>query len=152
VEGRGVDFEFEEFISLALIGTGVEIRLGEISADSAGPILQIIALPADLPEGTYHFHAVTDDHEIVSPTLQVLGPAIMNEEGVQGQRDEDDPLLAPMPTFAPDVVPGSISQAETQSTAQEMPVSNPNSAVFLVLSILAVEILASLGLKVVRKR
>ena len=102
VEVRGVDFEFEELVTLALVGQEYELPLGEIAADTEGIFLQIVTLPTDLKEGVYHFRAVTDDHEILSPALTVKGPPIMSEEGSsQGPREDEDALLAPMPTVAP---------------------------------------------------
>jgi hypothetical protein len=109
VDVRGVDFEPEELATLALTGPSSEISLGEVTADTEGIFLQIIALPSDLPEGIYMFRAVTDDHEISSPELMVAGAPILNEEG-EGQREEEDLLLAPMPTT---------------STQQQIPVSGP---------------------------
>ena len=152
VEVRGVDFESEELVTFSLIGDMFELPLGEIVADTDGIFLQIIALPTDLAAGTYNFPAVTDDHEILSPALLVQGSAIISEAGGQGEPDEDDGLLAPMPTFAPGVVPGGVSQAAAQPASQEPPASNPNSAAFVVLGLLVMGAFVALGLRVLRKR
>jgi hypothetical protein len=114
--------------------------------------LQIIALPTDLAAGTYNFRAVTDDHEILSPALLVQGSAIISEAGGQGEPDEDEGLLAPMPTFAPGVFPGGVSQAAAQPAPQEGPASNPDSAAFVMLGLLVMGAFAALGLRVVRQR
>ncbi|HEX9838326.1 MAG TPA: hypothetical protein VGA72_03215 [Anaerolineales bacterium] len=152
VEVRGVDFEFEELISLALIGHEFEYPLGEITADTDGIFLHIVTLPTDLTEGSYNFRAITDDHEILSPALLIQGSAIISEAGGQGERDEDDGLLAPMPTFAPGVVPGGVSQAAAQLAPQETPVSSRNSDVLVVLGLLVMGVFAALGLRVLGKR
>ena len=95
---RGVGFGFEETVRLGLIGPDIEIPIGELVADTEGSFLQIVTLPADIREGTYHVRAMTDDHEILSPVLTVQGGPIASDEGGEA-RDEDDALLAPMPTY-----------------------------------------------------
>jgi hypothetical protein len=115
VDVRGVAFEREESINLMLVNGQSAIPFGEIVADSDGMFLQSLIVPVDLPEGTYNFLAITDDHNITSPDLVVKGPPITTAEGGgQGLRDEDDPLLAPMPTFAPGVAP-AIAPGPTQT-------------------------------------
>ena len=42
IDVRGVDFEFEEVVTLALIGAEVEIPFGEVRADTEGIFLQIV--------------------------------------------------------------------------------------------------------------
>ena len=121
VDVRGVDFEFEEQVTLALVGTEIEIPLGEITADTDGIFLQIVTLPIDLKEGAYHFQAITDDHEVLSPSFIVQGSAISGEEGGgQGLRDEEDSLLAPMPTPGPAASPTPVPSTPVES----MPVFN----------------------------
>lgn len=159
VEVRGIDFEFEEQVSLILIGSRVEIPLGEIAADTEGVFLQIVTIPPDLMEGVYQFRAVTDDHQILSPELLVQGPVILNEEGGgQGQREEDDGLLAPMPTFAPGVVPNDAlsNQATTlqapQPTSQSLTKTGNLPELSVVMILLGVGVLVVLGVKIARKR
>jgi hypothetical protein len=145
---RGVEFDYEQSVSLYLERTGIVVQLGEVVTDLEGVFLHIVVLPADLPEGVYKVRAVTTHHDVLSPALTVQGPAILTEGGGQGERDEDDGLLAPMPTFAP----GVSSTPLPQTTALERPVSQRNSTT-LVYSILAgVIILALLGIRVLKKR
>jgi len=153
VDVRGVDFEFEEVITLMLVSSQTAIPFGEIVADTEGVFLQTIILPVDLAEGTYNFLAITDDHNITSPDLTVQGPAVVAEgEGGQGLRDDDDPLLAPMPTFAPGVVPGGV----VPPTVQPMPTNDStfsrNPAIMILVGLLAAVVLITLGLRVMRKR
>jgi len=147
IDLRGVDFESEELISLALIGSGVEIQLDEITADSDGIFLQIITLPADLPEGTYHFRAVTDDHEILSPEILIQGSAIMHEAD-EGQRDEGEPLLAPMPTLVPGVAPAQPAQ----EASPEEPVSTHNQNVMNISVLVVVGIFIVFGFRRMRRQ
>jgi len=150
---RGVDFEFEQAVALALIGPGVEIPVGEITTDAEGVFLQIVTLPVDLKEGAYQFRAVTGDHEILSPALLVQGPAILEEGGSQDQREEDDGLLAPMPTFAPGVVPGGAAQPTVQpSTTTTASVPSRNLVPVALIVLLVAGVLAVFGSSVVRKR
>lgn len=119
VDIRGVAFDYEEFVQLYLERQGVIVQLGEINADLEGIFIYTASIPVDLPQGVYNIRAVTDHHDILSPPLTVQGQPTSSEEGGQGTRDEDDGLLAPMPTYAPGVVPGGA--------VQTMPVVQPNS-------------------------
>ena len=154
IEVRGVDFEREELITLMLVGSKTAIPIGEIVADVDGIFLQVVILPVDLAEGTYNFLAITDDHNITSPNLTIQGSAIMNEEGGgQGLRDEDDPLLAPMPTFPPGVVPGGVVQPTVQSAlagTDSVSGKSPIAAIYYALAIVGVLVL--FGLRIMRKR
>ena len=142
VDVRGVSFGMEESVTLALIGSGVEISLGELIADAEGGFRHIAMLPSDLVEGTYYFRATTSHHWVISPPLTVWGTAI-TEGGEQGPRDEDDGLLAPMPTFAPDAPTVSVPQAPVVATpAVEW---NPNILILVVLMVIG--IVAVLGLR-----
>ncbi len=145
IDLRGVDFEAEELISLALIGSDVEIQLNEVTVDSEGVFLQVVTLPADLPEGTYYFRAVTDDHEVLSPAILVQGSAIMNEE-VEGQRAEEEPLLAPMPTFAPGIAPTQ----PPQTASPTKPASNWNLEIIISVLVIA-GIIMVFGLRRMKK-
>lgn len=149
VDVRGVDFEPEELIILALVGNGAEFPLGEIVANEEGIFLQIITLPVDLLEGDYRFRATTDDHEIMSPVLTVFGMAAA--EGGEPLRDEDDPLFAPMPTFAPGVVPGGVSQPTAQAAPRGASVSNLNLVLLVALVFLVAASLLLVKSRVARK-
>lgn len=151
VDVRGVEFDYEESVTLALIGLEKDMLVGEITTNVEGEFMHIAVLPSDLAEGTYYFRATTSHHWAISPPLTVWGTAYM-EGGGQGLRDEDDGLLAPMPTFAPGVVPEGVSQPAAQPVHQETNVSNRNPAVFVVLGLLVMGVFVALGLRVVRKR
>jgi hypothetical protein len=98
LEVRGVGFEAEEALSLFLIGPAIKMDLGEITPDVEGEFNQVITLPADLAIGVYHLQAVASDHDLSSPDFTVLAGAVPS--GEQGeQRQIEEPLLAPLPTF-----------------------------------------------------
>jgi hypothetical protein len=152
VDVRGVEFDYEELVTLALIGSEKDIVVGEITTNVEGEFTHIAVLPSDLAEGTYYFRATTSHHWAISPPLTVWGIAYI-EGGGQGPRDEDDGLLAPMPMFAPGVVPEGVSQPAAQLVHQETYVSNRKFAVFVVLGLfVTIGVLGALGLRVLRKR
>ena len=135
IEVRGVYFEFEELITLALVGEDNEILLGGISADTEGVFLQLVTLPTELSEGNYYIHAKTDDHEIQSPALIIQGPPILDEgDDRQDLRDEEHELLAPMPTALP--VNSSATSFPSTSPSKEADPSLPLSVI--VITIVAV--------------
>ena len=141
VDVRGVDFEREEAITLMLVNAQTAIPLGEIFADVEGVFLQTVVLPVELAEGTYNFLAITEDHNITSPDLTVQGPAVVADgEGGQGLRDEDDPLLAPMPTFAPAVVTAPVAAVPVE--ARPASASNRNILFLIVLTVIGMAIVA----------
>jgi hypothetical protein len=147
---RGVEFDYEELVTLYVERQGIVVSLGEVNADLEGIFIHTIVLPSDLPAGEYTIRGVTEHHDVLSSTFSVQGPAISNEGGGQGPRDDDDGLLAPMPTYAPGVVPGGTPQTENSQPAQETPASARNPVMLLAL-ILLVGILVVAGAKATRK-
>ena len=142
VDVRGVSFGMDDSVTLSLIGSGVDLSLGEVLADAEGEFKYIAVVPTDLAEGPYYFRAVTSHHFVLSSPLTVWGTAI-TEGGGQGPRDHDDGLLAPMPTFAPAAV--------TVSAPQEMEVpsaaTNSNLIIFSLVSLTVVIIAIGMGIR-----
>ena len=133
VDVRGVDFDYEQVVTLTLETNGIGVQLGEVVTDIEGVFVYFAALPVDLPEGKYQIRAAREHHDdVLSPALKVQGPAIVEESGGQGERDEDDGLLAPMPTYAPDVAPQQTVPAVAQEMAQAQPASGPYGTVILL--------------------
>jgi hypothetical protein len=153
---RGVEFDYEEVVTLYLERQGIVIQLGQIVADLEGIFIHTIVLPFDLPIGEYSIRGVTDHHDVVSPVLTVQGPAIQSEGGGQGLREEDDALLVPMPTYAPGVVPGrsaqSAAQPTPQTTALDLPVSKGSSSIYIYSILLGIGIIALAGIGILKKR
>lgn len=139
IDVRGVSFDMDEPVTLTLLASGVEIPMGEALSDAEGDFLQILVLPADLTEGTYYIRATTNHHWVMSPPLTVWGTAVV-EGGGQGLRDDDDGLLAPMPTAgvsAPALQPTPVSAVALEEPATAL--SIPNLAA--LMAVLAVFIL-----------
>ncbi|MEO7837833.1 MAG: hypothetical protein ABIU06_00595 [Anaerolineales bacterium] len=141
VDVRGVSFGMEEAVTLTLISSSAEVPLGEILSDAEGEFLHIAVLPVELAEGTYYFRGVTSHHFVLSPPLTVWGVAIV-EGGGQGERDEDDGLLAPMPTLAPGAAATLQPSLQTEPTPAS--VSNRNIPAPIVLAVLGIVIVALL--------
>lgn len=137
---RGVEFDYEELVTLYMERQGIVVSLGEVHADLEGIFVHTIVLPADLPAGEYTIRGVTEHHDVLSPVFSVQGPAVPGQGGGQGERDEDDGLLAPMPTYAPGVVPGGVIQPTrvSEHIPEQTPVSRIGPMLVLGLSILLV--------------
>jgi hypothetical protein len=106
-----------------------------------------VGLPDDLVEGTYVIHAVSEDHTVDSPAFTVRGAAV-NQDGGQDVREEEDGLLAAMPTYAPGAAPTAapVSPAHTEPEWQE-------SIMFLmIISLASVGLLLVFGLRAGRVR
>ena len=152
VDVRGVEFDYEQLVKLYLERPGILVQLGEVNADLEGVFLHILVLPVDIPDGVYNIRAVTDHHDILSPALTVQGQPVSSEGGGQGERDDDDGLLAPMPTYAPGVVPGGVPQSASQPTPQTAPVSRRNSTAFIISALLILIGLVVLGSLIMKNR
>ena len=139
VDVRGVSFGMEESVTLTLISSNAEIPLGEMLSDAEGQFLHIAALPVDLAEGTYYFRGVTSHHFVLSPPLTVWGTAVA-EGGGQGLRDDDDGLLAPMPTVAPAAAATLLPTLQLEPTP--VSVSNRNLSAPIALAVIGVVIVA----------
>jgi hypothetical protein len=142
---RGVDFEYDQEVTIALIGNQVEISLGTVIADAEGVFIQNIILPDSLAEGTYAVRARTYDHVVISPPITIWGAVITNDQDT-GVRDQSDVQFGSVPTF-------TASVAATTPVPQ-MPVEaapalswNPSFLAIAVLLALAAVFALRLGKK-----
>jgi hypothetical protein len=149
---RGVEFDYEEVVTLYMERQGIVVSLGEVNADLEGIFIHTIILPSDLPSGEYSIRGVTEHHDVLSPVFSVQGQAVAGEGGGQGERDDDDGLLAPMPTYAPGVVPGVVTQPAAQPAFQEPPGSSRRPLLLVLLGSVAVGILIAARLSFVARR
>jgi len=144
---RGVEFDYEELVALYLERQGIVVSLGQINANLEGIFIHTIVLPADLPAGDYHIRGVTEHHDVLSPIFSVQGPAISGEGGGQGEREDGDGLLAPMPTSAPGISASPLAQTD----AEAVPVSKGNPTSLILSIVLAVGIAALLSVRMLMK-
>ena len=97
---RGVQFSYEDDVALVLAGHGRKVRLGRVTADDEGVFSTAVVLPAYLAEGGYTLRAVTEHHDPLSLPISIVGtPVTGGDEGAR--REEEDSLLAPMPSAQP---------------------------------------------------
>jgi hypothetical protein len=143
---RGVSFDRDDVVNLTLIGPSTEFSFGEVTADPEGEFTYNASLPKDLGEGAYYFRAITVHHWVISPPFTVWGIAY-EEGGGQGPRDEDDGLLAPMPTFAPGVVPGGVPQTPVETAPPPASGWNWIRNVIALAILLLLSIAARFGIK-----
>lgn len=119
VEVRGVDFDYEELVTLSLASAAVKIPLNEVTADVEGTFTKIVILPVDLSAGEYHFLATTDHEVVASPTLTVWGVAAESQGGdvIQDQSDvQFEPIAtasAPLPQAAASGTPPTTQRSAT---------------------------------------
>ena len=147
MEVRGVDFDYDEPVSLALMRSEIQIPLTEIIADGEGVFTQVVTLPPDLPAGEYNFQARSDHHVIMSPTITVWGAAIEDGESNYVE-DQSDLELGPVPTF----VPNLSSTPLPQPAAVEPPDPTRNSTTLIYPVLAGVIILAFFSARILKKR
>ena len=150
IEITGTHFEPDVAVTFVLFQKGNQAELGNFIADDHGDFETSVLLPYDLPFGEYEFRGVDEKGDFAAVPLTIV-PDPIGEEAGQSREDEDG-LLAPMPTFEPGVAPGSVSQPAAQPLSAEVTASNRNPTLLVVLILLLVGILIVSGLRFTRKR
>lgn len=79
-----------------LVSNGDAVPLGSTPANAEGDLTIPIMLPVELSAGAYRLEVRSGDVTL-SAGLVIDGPPILPEED-DGERDEEDPLLAPLPS------------------------------------------------------
>lgn len=116
IDLRVTGFEPNEAVAVLLIhGAGQQI-IGTLTTDANGEAVQGVQLPAALDFGAYEVRVV-DSHHVISAPLQIVPDPNLAEEG--GQRDEDETLLAPLPTS----FPGDVRFAPAVAVEEFAPVT-----------------------------
>jgi methionine-rich copper-binding protein CopC len=99
---RGSGFPYDASVALS-IADGANARpAGTVEADVEGAFTMNLVLPKDLAAGTYAIRAEVDigaDHHVI-PSLPfvVSGAPIEDGQDGDGRREEEDSLLAPIPS------------------------------------------------------
>jgi len=139
---RGVDFEYDQEVTIELIGNQVEIPMGTVVADVEGIFSQNLVLPADLAAGSYAIRARSYDHLVISPLFTVWGTAIMNQEDT-GIREQSDVQLGPIPTLAYGV-PTLVPQVQVEEAA---PVPDRKTNILILALLLSILVVVIVGLR-----
>ena len=151
VELRGVDFDYDELVVLSLTRSTIQIPLNEVTADAEGTFTQVIVLPADLPIGEYNFRARSEHHMVLSPTINVWGAPVENNEGT-GIQDQSDLQFGPIPTLAPTAVPEAVSQPVAKSATSALPPAQNSTTLLMLTSLVILALLILTGVRKIRRR
>ena len=115
---RGFAFADEDAVALSLLGDNRTTRLGTATTDVEGGFTQTLILPVDLAEGTYSLRADDGHHRVDGPPFLVSGAPVSAGEAGAGRREEEDSLLAPMPS-SPGTTAAATSSAGTPVGSNE---------------------------------
>ena len=86
-------------VRLSLAATdGARRELGVVEQTEDGHFEVVFEVPKDLPVGHWTLLAEADGVALASTTIEVAGTPMDTELGGQGERDEEDPLLVPLPS------------------------------------------------------
>lgn len=86
-------------VRLSIVGVDGSVReLGVVEETDEGHFEILLEIPADLPTGRWALRAHADGAEVASTTIDVAGAPIAGEDDGEGGRDEEDPLLVPLPS------------------------------------------------------
>ena len=148
LEVRGINIAPEQPVALALVGAGAEFSLGAAMGDTHGDFTRTIDVPREAAAGAYTVRAFGANRVVVTAPLTILGAAASDEEE-GAQRDQDEPLLAPMPRAG---VEPEIQPARPAAPRAEPPAAPPVIAIPLWLAVAIGVSLAAIGLAVVLRR
>jgi hypothetical protein len=146
IEVMGGRFPEDVLVKFVLQNTVSQISLGTALADDHGEFSVTVLLPLDMQLGKYEFQAIDEKDQMAKAPITIIADTSGQE--MDGQREDSDGLLAPMPSFAP----GVSSTPLPQATALEPSLSKRFPPI-LIYSILAgVGILAFLSIRILKKR
>jgi hypothetical protein len=114
IEIAGGRFEPDIGVKFILVQNGTEIELGTILCDDHGEFNTAVLLPDDLQVGDYEVRGMDEKNRIATAPLIIVSDGSGQEQ--EGQRSEEDLLLAPMPTVA--------AGAPTPQLASDTPTEN----------------------------
>ena len=144
LEVRGINIAPEMPISLTLIGAGAEFSLGTVVGDAHGDFVLAVAVPREVVAGAYTVRVFGTNHVIVAAPLTIIGATAVEEEGTQ--RDQDEPLLAPMPRAQP------ASPAVTALPAIATAAAPQERQIIPWLAVVLAALAAAAGLTIIARR
>jgi hypothetical protein len=134
-------------VRLSLAGTdGTRRDVGVIEQTEDGHFEVFFEVPTDLPVGHWTLLAEVDGVAIASTTIEVAGAPVDAELGGQGERDEDDPLLVPLP-FG-----WQASRSDPPAATRPAVVGTSGESIDVVPFVSLVAAIMALALLVVRTR
>ena len=143
---EGDDLSADDLISLVISNDGRRVEIGTVSSDGQGHLTQAFVVPADLASGSYELEAVGSAGDVVAAPLVVSGEPTPSEAAEPG-RDDDDPLLVPLPSGWHNSLsspgPGTPNPAQPQAT-DGLPIGAVAGivAALLLVGIAAVNVIA----------
>ena len=157
---RGSGFPYDATVALSIMGGADAGPAGRVQADAEGAFTVTLVLPVDLAEGTYTVRADTDaggdPHAVECPPFVVGGAPIVEGEDGDGRREEEDGLLAPMPSAAGvasshAAVPPTTPASAAPVPATSMP-SDPGGSLFVLVSALGAAAIVAGAVAIRRRR
>lgn len=123
-------------VALTLVGIdGGRREVGSIEETDQGHFDVLVRIPVDLAPGPWTILAEVAGAPIGSAVVQVGGDPVGAEDGGQGGRDEDDPLLVPLPsgwqasrTSAPATTTGSVPFRPRRESVDLVPIVSLGAA------------------------
>lgn len=154
LEVRGINIAPDQQVTVSLVGQDLDLPLGVVVGDPHGDFTQVFALPSSVAPGAYTVRAFGANRVVVGVALTVVGTGTAGDAEEGDQREEEEPLLAPMPQPAGGqpqraAVPAGQPQAGPQAPAGEVPAVEPSMRLAITL---VVVVLAVVGVTVVVRR
>lgn len=122
IEITGGHFEPDIMVSFVLALGENHLPVGEFFADDHGDFTTAVLLPSDLSYETYEFRIFDEQSRVLSVPLEIVPE--LSEEEAGAWRERDEGFLAPIPTVASGIVPGTASQPAAVKPSQETSLEN----------------------------
>jgi len=148
LEVRGINIAPEMPISLALVGGGDEFSLGIVVGDAHGDFVLAVTVPREALAGAYSVRAFGTNRVVVAAPLTIIGLAA-EEEG--SQRDQNEPLLVPLPLAQP-AAPVVAAPPPPAVQLPAAPAPDPKSQIALWPAIALLVLAAATGLLLAARR
>jgi len=115
IEVQGGRFPEDAMVKFVMQNAENQVSLGTVIADDHGEFSVTVLIPLDVQDGSYEFQAVDDKNQLATAPITIMADT-SGQEG-SDQRENDDGLLAPMPTLdanAPTPMLQSVSSSQSK--------------------------------------
>jgi hypothetical protein len=137
-------------IGLSLVGAdGTRVEVGIVEETDDGHFERFVTVPADMPAGHWTLVATADGASVASTTFEIAGSAAADVGG-QGPRDDDDGLLAPLPSDWRASRSGAPEPGVSDASARDASLPSPTVDLVPVMSLAAA--IGALAVLAVRTR